>query len=122
MHFRVRKNVIQLIRTTYNGSKKKGDNTIVGTVQMSSPELSKELHAKLTAPEITAFENWLETQHRADLIREQFAALTLAESLTKATKWFEREGNTTVARTVAADLVLHWQTLRKTLAKNGLLE
>ena len=43
MHFRVRKNVIQLIRTTYDGSKKRGNNAIIGTVKLVSPELSDEV-------------------------------------------------------------------------------
>ena len=52
MHFRIRKNVIQLIRTTYDESKKKGNSAIIGTVPMAKPQLSEELRRKLTVEEV----------------------------------------------------------------------
>jgi hypothetical protein len=52
MHFRVRKNVIQLIRVTYDAGKKKGVNTVVGSVRLNRPELSAELQLALTPAEV----------------------------------------------------------------------
>ena len=122
MHFRLRKNVIQLIRTTYNESKKKGDNLIVGTVKLSNPKLSDELHAKLTADEITAFELWVTTQHHTEMLRAELAALTLAETMLLAETWFEREGQSIAARTAATDIMSVWQNLRRTLTKKTLVD
>jgi hypothetical protein len=122
MHFRLRKNVIQLIRTTYDESKKKGNNTIIGTVLLSKPTLSDELRLKLTEEEISAFNLWLNTQHRTDRLREEIAALTLAETMSLAEKWFERENNSSTAHIAVRDIVSNWQSLRKILANKGLLD
>ena len=122
MHFRLRKNVIQLIRTTYDESKKKGNNTIIGTVLLSKPILSDELRLKLAEEEISAFNLWLNTQHRTDRLREEIAALTLAETMSLAEKWFERENNSGTAHIAVRDIVSNWQSLRKVLANKGLLD
>lgn len=122
MHFRLRKNVIQLIRTTYDESKKKGNNTIIGTVRLSKPMLTDELRMKLTREEISAFETWVNTQHRTEMLREELAALALAETMALAEKWFERESDSNAARIAVRDIVFHWQSLRKTLVNKGLLD
>lgn len=122
MHFRLRKNVIQLIRTTYNESKKKGDNVIVGTVKLSKPQLSDELRQKMTAEERAAFEMWITTQHRTEMLRAELAALTLAETMMLAEAWFEREGQSVAARMAATDIMSVWQGLRRVLAKKTLVD
>lgn len=122
MHFRVRKNVIQLIRTKYDDGKKRGVNTIIGTVNLAKPELSDDLRQKLTADEVAAYDTWIIARHRVDMLREEMAALTLAETINLAEKWFEREGNSSAAKTVASDIVFHWQSMRKILLKSELLD
>ncbi|MDP2902807.1 MAG: hypothetical protein Q8N96_06825 [Methylovulum sp.] len=122
MHFRIRKNVVQLIRTAYDDSKKKGINSIIGTVQLSKPSLSDNLRMQLTAEEICAFEIWINTQHRTSMLREEMAAMTLAETMALAEKWFERNSGSSATHTVVRDIVFHWQSLRKVLAQKGLLE
>ena len=122
MHFRVRKNVIQLIRTTYDESRKRGNNAIIGTVKLARPELSGELRAALTAGEVAGFETWLKTQRRTEELREELAALTVAEAMHHAGRWFEREGDSPTARAAAQDILSHWQALRRLFARNGLLD
>jgi len=122
MHFRVRKNVIQLIRIKYNDGKKKGVNTIIGTVKLAKPELSADLRNKLSDDEVGAFEAWISTQLRTDMLREEMAALTLAETIELAGKWFQREGNSGAAQTVSRDIISQWQGMRRIFSKNGLLE
>jgi hypothetical protein len=122
MHFRVRKNVIQLVRTTYNDSKKRGDAIIVGTVPLAKAELTDGLRALLTIEEIAGFEHWRQTQHRKEMLQEELAALNLNDTLQKATKWFEREGESQIAQTTANDILVNWQALRKVLIKKQLLD
>jgi ABC-type uncharacterized transport system ATPase subunit len=122
MHFRIRKNVIQLIRISYDGSKKKGVNNILGTVALSKPELSEELELKMTDAEKSAFQIWLDTQHRSVMLREEMAGITLAETMELAERWFDRENQSTVAQITAQDILSRWQSLRKMLAKKGLLD
>lgn len=122
MHFRVRRNVIQLIRTTYDESRKKGNSAVIGTVKLASPELTDELRRDLTPDEAAEFASWVETRHRANALREELAALTMVETMAQVEKWFEREGNSPAARKAATDIFFHWQALRRLLAKNGLLD
>lgn len=122
MHFRIRKNVVQLIRTTYDASKKKGVNTTVGAVKLGNPELTPELQRDLTAEEIAEFESWVKTQHRATMLREELAAMSLAETISQAEKWFEREGDSADARTLSTEIIFQWQSLRRLFAKHGLLD
>jgi hypothetical protein len=122
VHFRLRKNVIQLIRTTYNESKKKGDNVIVGTVKLNNPVLCDELREKLKTEEISAFESWLASQHRTEMLRAELAALTLAQTMLAAQTWFERETDLEQARASAADIMNAWQSLRRVLAKKILID
>ncbi len=122
MHFRIRKNVVQLIRVRYDAGRKKGVNTVVGTVKLVNPVLTNELQAALTPAELAEFRAWLSSQHRSELLREELTALTLAEAMARATRWFEREGDTQAARIAASEIVVQWQALRRRLAKAGLLD
>lgn len=122
MHFRIRKNVVQFIRTTYDSSKKKGVNTIVGTVALASPELSDDLRKQLSNEEISAFNTWLNTQHRALLLKEEFAALNLAETIALAEKWFERNNDTKTSQLLVTEIVNNWLSLRRILSQKGLLD
>jgi hypothetical protein len=122
MHFRIRKNVVQLIRTKYDESKKKGNSAVIGTVKLARPELSDDLRRDLSPQEAAEFAAWVETQYRANALREELAALTLGATLAEAEKWFERQGNSPAARRMASEILFQWQTLRGRFAKNGLLD
>lgn len=122
MHFRVRKNVIQLVRTSYDPEIKRGVATVVGTVRLAHPELTEELKTLLTAEETAQFDLWVQTQHRIDALREELAALSLPQSMAQALKWFEREGDTPAASALASETVFQWQALRRQLTKQGLLD
>jgi len=122
MHFRVRKNVVQLIRTTYDVERKRGVNTIVGTVSVTNPELTRELSEALTEEEAIEFQSWVATRHRANELREELAALTLADAMGQAKRWFERENGSVAARAAATEVIFQWQGLRRLLAKQGLLD
>jgi hypothetical protein len=122
VHFRVRKNVIQLIRTTYDATKKKGVGTTVGAVSITDPVLGDALRQAMTTDEVNEFEAWVATQHRCELLRSELAALELPVSMDEAEKWFAQQGNSPEARNVAAAIVFRWQTFRKRLAKEGLLD
>jgi hypothetical protein len=122
VHFRVRKNVIQLVRIVYDESKKKGVTSVVGTVRLEKPELSPELRQALTQEEIASFDTWVKAQHRTEMLREELAALTLPEAMARAQRWFEREQDSAAARALAPDIVAHWQALRRVLVKKGFLD
>ncbi len=122
MHFRVRKSVIQLIRVDYDSRRRKGVNRIVGTVSLSSPQLSESLRDELSSQEVDEFHLWLNTRHREERLREELAGLTLPTLMAQAERWFEREGDSQATRLAAAAVVAQWQSLRRLLVKKGFLD
>lgn len=121
MHFRVRKNVIQLVRTTYDSATGKPRAQVVGRMPLAAPEVTPQLRESLTASEIVEAQSWISTQHRTAMAREELAALTLGETLELANRWFNRNGDATVSAAVAAQLLPPWQALRRTLKNQGFL-
>lgn len=123
MHFRIRRHVVQLVRMTYDSAIKRGRAEVVGSVKLVDPVLPDALREKLTSAEQLEFEAWLATHHRVDQLKQELAALTLAEQMAQAQRWFERQGeNQAEAQLVAYGLLRSWQPLRKVLKQHGLLE
>jgi hypothetical protein len=123
MHFRIRKNVIQLVRGVYDPSKKKGMAQVIGSVKLDHPHLDEALSEKLTEEERQAFSQWVVTLLRTEQLKAELAALTLTEQMTMATSWFEAQPQNDCALTERAmELVKTWQALRKTLARKGYLD
>ncbi|WP_281662151.1 hypothetical protein [Halomonas sp. Alg239-R46] len=123
MHFRIRRHVVQLVRMTYDSAIKRGRAEVVGSVKLVDPVLPDALREKLTSAEQLEFEAWLGTHHRTDQLKQELAALTLAEQMAQAQRWFERQGeNQEEAQLVADGLLRSWQPLRKVLKQHGLLE
>lgn len=122
MHFRIRRHVVQLVRMTYDPSIKRGKAQVIGSVKLANPVLSNELLDKLTAEEAAEFELWVSTNHRANLLKQELAALTLAEQMDQARLWFERQDEQGAAQQTADELVRHWQALRRVLKQRELLD
>src|SRR5690625_983026 len=91
MHFRVRKQVVQLVRMSYDPDIKRGRTQVVGSVPLADPVLPDELSEQLTAEEVAEFSTWVATHHRARLLRQELAALSLAEQMDLARKWLEQQ-------------------------------
>lgn len=121
MHFRLRKNVVQLIRTSYDPATKKPKTAVVGRLLLRDPELSPELKRKLTEAEISETEAWIEGQHRLNSLKEELAALTLPESILLANRWFSGNADNPAAAAIIQQLLPALQSLRKLLRKRGLL-
>ena len=121
MHFRLRKNVVQLVRTMYNPDTKKPKTVVVGRMPLKEPKLSAELRRKLTDDEIAESEEWIQGQFRTDSLKEELAALTLSESISAANRWFSRNAGNPAATAIALELLPAFKTLRKTLRGKGLL-
>lgn len=124
MHFRVRKQVVQLVRMNYEPAIKRGRAQVVGSVKLANPILPAELREQLTAQEVAEFDTWVATQHRSHQLKQELAALTLAEQIDQAREWFEQQGteNEETARVLAEETLRSVRQLRKTLNQQGLLE
>ena len=121
MHFRLRKNVVQLVRTSYNPVTKKPRTVVVGRMLLKQPKVSPELRSKLTEDEIVEAEEWIEGQFRMNSLKEELAALTLPESISAANRWFSRNADNPAATAIALQLLPAFKTLRKMLRGKGLL-
>ena len=121
MHFRVRKNIVQLVRTAYDATEKKPKATVVGRMPLDQPEITDELRSLLTPSEVVEAQDWISGQHRVAMLREELAALSLAENLELADRWFARQGDSQAAAAAAASTLAAWQSLRRTLKARGLL-
>ena len=121
MHFRLRKNVVQLIRTSYDADNKKPRTKVVGRMPLSQPKLTRELKRKLTEDEIAEAEEWIDGQFRLNSLKEELAALTLPESLSAAHRWFSRNADDPAAAAIIPQLLPALQALRKMLRNQGLL-
>ena len=121
MHFRLRKNVVQLVRTSYNRQTKKPRTKVVGRMPLKRPRLTPELRKELTRDEIAEVKEWIEGQFRMNSLKEEFAALTLSESIAAANRWFSHNPDNPHAAAAVQQLLPELQALRKTLRKNGLL-
>ena len=121
MHFRLRKNVVQLIRTSYDPGTKKPKTAVVGRMPLNQPMLSPELKSELTEAEIAEAEEWIDGQYRLNSLKEELAALTLPESISAAHRWFSRNADNPAAAAIIPQLLPALQGLRRTLRRKGLL-
>ena len=121
MHFRQRKNVVQLVRTTYDPATKKPRAAVVGRMPLRQPKLSPELKSKLTEAEIAEAEEWIDGQYRMNSLKDELAALTLPESISAAHRWFSHNADNPAAAAIMPQLLPALQALRKILRKQGLL-
>ncbi|WP_027962465.1 hypothetical protein [Halomonas halodenitrificans] len=124
MHFRVRKQVVQLVRMNYDPAIKRGRAQVVGSVKLANPILPAELRGQLTAQEVAEFDTWVATQHRSHQLKQELAALTLAEQIDQAREWFEQQGteNEETARVLAEETLRSIKQLRRTFNQRGLLD
>lgn len=115
MHIRVRNQVAQLIRTTYDPATKKGKNTIIGRVKLDSLELDDALREALTPEELDQFKAWRENHALVHQLRSQLAALTLPEAMAEASRWLSANPDSEAARAAAANIQRELLTLRRAL-------
>ena len=120
MHFRERDNVVQIIRTKYDASKKRGKNEIVGRMARANPKITDELAAALTQDERKDVEAWIEGHAHVGTLKRELAVRTLQEQMTLAEEWF-REHDGEDARKLAASLLPAWVRLRAVLKKKDML-
>jgi hypothetical protein len=121
MHFRLRKNIVQLVRTLYDSDTKRPKTVVVGRMPLKQPKLSPELKKNLTEDEIAEVEEWINGQFRMNSLKEELAALELPESIAAANRWFARNEDTPAAMAIALQVLPEFKALRKTLRGKGLL-
>ena len=122
MHFRLRNNIVQVIRTTYDPASKKPRAEIVGRLDRTDPEPGPELLAACTPAEAEEVRRWVAGHMRAHAIAAEHAARTLVQQFAEAARWFATTQDLESARALAADMQQQWVKLRNQLRRGGLLD
>ncbi len=117
MHFRIRKNVVQFIRTTYDPELKRPKAAVVGRIPLENPIISNELRDELTVEEYVQACAWIEHEQRTTGLREELAARTLSETLAAANRWFQRQENLSELDWITGSILPELQALRKTIKR-----
>lgn len=122
MHFRLRNNVVQVIRTTYDPTTKKPRAEIVARLSRADPIADPALLCGCTPAEVAEVERWIACQMRAVTVAAEHSARTLAEQIVRAGAWFTTTEDVESARLLASEVQLQWAKLRNQLRRSGLLE
>jgi hypothetical protein len=121
MHFRPRKNAIQVIRTTYDPATKKGRSEIVGRIPKASLEVPAALQKACRADELAEVSSWVAEYAGYQRLRQEYAAKSLPEQLALAREWFELAA-AEPSRPLAAAIQREWAVLRAQLKKRGIVD
>jgi len=115
MHFRVRKNVVQLVRTSYLEGEKRPEAKVVGSMSLANPQITEELQRALTPAELGETQQWIEQQHRLITLKEELAAMQLAENMDMAKRWLKREKQSAAALRIGGEVRDSMNSLRNIL-------
>lgn len=122
MHFRIRKNVVQLVRNTYDPETKKSVATVVARMPLAKPALTGEMRKVLTPQECIQTQDWIDSRHRVVALRAELAVLELPAHLEMAAEWIESNARSPAAMQIAPRIVQSWQKLRQQLKRAGLID
>ena len=122
MYFRIHQNTVQLVRTEQDQQTKKPKATIVGRLKRAKPEMDEDLKKALTPEETAEVERWMVSDQRLQALKEEVAALSLAETMEYAEEWFMHQDGSEVARMLATQVAASWLRLRNQMRKHTALE
>lgn len=115
MHFRVRGNNVQVIKSEADASGKK-KATAVGSFKKNAAELPEELKSVLSASEAKEAQAWIQFNAETNKTKLKLAALTLPEQMTDAVAWL-KTADKSEASFVVDGILDAMRDLRKVLAE-----
>ena len=115
MHFRVRKKVVQLVRTTYVPDEKEPQAKVVASLLLAAPQITEELKNMLTPAELEETQEWIAQHHHLMALKDELAALQLADNIDMARRWLKKESQSSLALRTAAEIRDSLQPLKKAL-------
>ena len=122
MHFRLRNNIVQVIRTTYDPATKKPRAEIVGRLRRGDVVPGADLLAACTPAEVEEVQRWIASHLKAQAVTAEHAARTLSEQLNRAGEWFASTDDLDTARLLAVEVQQQWMKLRNQFRRGGLLD
>jgi len=122
MHFRYRKNIVQVVRTTYDPARKRPRTEIVGRFLRSDEKPAPEALAECTPAEVEEVHRWIASNMKANSVAIEHAARSLSDQIAKAAEWFDTTDDLDSARLLAMEVLQQWAQLRSRLRRRGLLD
>ena len=120
MHFRFRGNNIQVVKSTPDPSTGKAKSVPMGSINRATLAISDKLRGNCSSTELKEIEAWVKRYQSVDELKYRYAALTLAEQIGVAIRWFET-ATPVEAFQVVDDTLTATAMLRNVLNKRGLL-
>ena len=120
MHFRFRGNNIQVVKTQPDRTSGKAKSVPIGSINRATLAISDKLRRNSSDAELMEIEAWVKRYQAVDDLKYKYAALTLAEQIAAAIRWFET-ATPVEAYQVVDDTLTATTALRKVLSKRGLL-
>lgn len=115
MHFRIRGNNVQVVKTETNAAGKK-KSVPVGSFRKNDLEIPDSLKEKLSAAEIKEVKAWVTHSSGVEDMKAKMAAFTLAEQIDLAVTWLNKADK--AEATFVVDSVLEsMRKLRKALTE-----
>lgn len=97
MHFRIRGNNVQLVKTMTDPESGKAKSAPVGSVNLASGKINERALEALTSDEVVEVENWIERKRELDQRRRQLEAETLPLTLGEVVTWINEADRAAVA-------------------------
>ncbi|MCA1908105.1 MAG: hypothetical protein LDL39_07075 [Magnetospirillum sp.] len=119
MQFRERAKVIQLIRTIYDPSIKRGRAEVVGKLDKDQPLVDDALRRVCSPAELAEVEAYL-VQRQQALTQESMAqAVRDLPAMMRMAEQYFRRADDPLAGVQAAEIFAAWEDLKKALHKGG---
>ncbi len=122
MHFRFRKNIVQVVRTSYDPATKRPRTEIVGRLSRSDPKADPDLLSACSPAEVDEVQRWIGSHMKAEAVAVEHAARSLAGEIARAAEWFATTDDLDSARLLASELHQQWSKLRSQLRRRSLLD
>ena len=121
MHFRVRGNNVQIVKTDVDKKTLQSKSVPAGSANIKTGVLSDELLSKLTEKEVQEVRRWIEARQRINALRQEVEAHQLPARIEEATAWLAGAEPAKVAD-IAQEIERAVGKLRRTMMRGGLIK
>lgn len=121
MHFRIRGNNVQLIKTVTDKKTLKQKSVPVGSANLQTGILNEAALSGLSSAEVGEVRVWLQEQQSLIALHKELDARTLATKISEVGEWL-KTADRKKAATVAREVEYAYRTFRQRARKSNLLD
>jgi hypothetical protein len=116
MHFRIRGNNVQLVKTVADPSTGKTTSRPIGSANLTTGRISERAAQSLSGDDVTVVERWLSDRRELEAKRRHFAAQALPMTLADVVRWVN-EAESDDVKAIAEELQFAMADLRRALTQ-----